>query len=90
MTAIVIFFALTILAYAWWSERNIRKLKKRAIRVDADINTLHQNQKVLESSLNNIYQEIKRNERQAKKNSKTIRRSREVSGLRKNEGSDPI
>ena len=66
MTAIVIFFALTILAYAWWSERNIRKLKKRAIRVDADINTLNSHTQQLNVWVNECKLRLKRLESKQK------------------------
>ena len=44
--------------------KKLTKLQKRAIRADADINTLHKNQEVLMSSLVNLNKQIKQNEKE--------------------------
>lgn len=91
MIVIVIILALTLAVYMWWSIKTIRKMKRRLIRIDGDINSLHANQNVLLSTLNQIYRELRTNERQTKKNSKVLKRQIQVSGAGpKAEGSDTV
>lgn len=62
--------------------RELKKVKKRAQRVDSDINTLHKNQEVLMSTLTEIYRQIKKNE---KTDNELKRKIRVVSAPRENE-----
>jgi peptidoglycan hydrolase CwlO-like protein len=69
--------------------KRIARLQKRAVRADADINTLHKNQEVLMSSLVNLNKQIKHNEKTGKeiKRQVKVRFSGERSGR---EGSGPV
>jgi hypothetical protein len=91
MIVVSIILTITLAVYIWWSRKTINKIKRRLIRIDGDINSLHQNQSVLLSTLNQIYRELRTNERQTKKNSKVLKRQIHVAGTRpKSEGSNVI
>jgi len=87
-----IILTIVFVLYAWWSISIIRKNKKRFVRIDNDINTLHRNQAVLLSMLNQFNRELQSYERQNKKSSKIFKRHVGlVSSIRREaEGTDTI
>lgn len=52
----------------------LKRLEKRAQRVDGDINTLHHNEGVLLSSLNELSKEVRKHEKSTKVIKRQIRR----------------
>lgn len=55
-------------------EIKVKRLEKRAQRVDGDINTLHHNEGVLLSSLNEVAKEVRKHEKNTKVIKRQIRR----------------
>jgi predicted Holliday junction resolvase-like endonuclease len=68
---ILLSFIIVLLVDLVRCEIKVKKLEKRAQRVDGDINTLHHNEGVLSSSLNELCKEMRKHE----KNTKVIKRS---------------
>ena len=89
-TFIVAIYLSALSWYSLWSWPAIRKIKKRQARADSDINTLHQNETVLLSTLKELNHKLRTYERQAKKNSKTIFRKIGRPDEREAKGTDAV
>lgn len=67
--AIIALYVIVIRAFILW-----KKVNKQIKNMTENINSLHYNQGVLISTLNQIYRSLRTNERQTQKNEKVIRR----------------
>jgi hypothetical protein len=63
MIFVSIILAIVLAAYIWWSCKTINKMKRRLIRIDGDINSLHQNQRVLVSNLKVIQNDLRKHDK---------------------------
>lgn len=67
---IFVVFVIYVISLQFHAYYKMRKLEKRSKRIDGDINSLHNNQDVIVSSLNEAVREMRKNE----KNTKILKR----------------